>query len=250
MGALCCRPEEVRVVQHKKTKELYALKYINKARISKQRAVNNEMGGVEGFKQHPWFRDYDWAKIESKEAIPPFEPDSKKANFDATHELEELLLEDNPLKAKKRNPNIDPAHLSNDYRLMEQRFVLIPNPSLLSLPLPDPLPPSSFLPYDFLRNGRKSWFVGDGTAQPVDPTSSGSTSTSMAKHPQAIGLEDQPLSDMASSRTGFVDPHRASSAMSMSLTPQNQSVELERGGDGGSGLNPQSALRQSIGNAQ
>jgi serine/threonine kinase 32 len=33
--------EQVRVVQHKKTKALYALKYINKARISKQRAVNN-----------------------------------------------------------------------------------------------------------------------------------------------------------------------------------------------------------------
>lgn len=32
---------QVRVVQHKKTKALYALKYINKARISKQRAVNN-----------------------------------------------------------------------------------------------------------------------------------------------------------------------------------------------------------------
>lgn len=95
-------------------------------------------GGLEGFKAHPWFKDYDWAKIESKEAIPPFEPDvrrrilllraltfpkSKKANFDATHELEELLLEDNPLKAKKRNPNIDVSLLSADYRLMEQKFV-------------------------------------------------------------------------------------------------------------------------------
>ena len=50
-----------------------------------------------------------------------FELQSKKANFDATHELEELLLEDNPLKAKKRNPNIDVSQLSADYRLMEQR---------------------------------------------------------------------------------------------------------------------------------
>ena len=37
---------QVRVVQHKKTKALYALKYINKARISKQRAVNNVSGSV------------------------------------------------------------------------------------------------------------------------------------------------------------------------------------------------------------
>lgn len=28
-------------MQHKQTKALYALKYINKARVSKQRAVNN-----------------------------------------------------------------------------------------------------------------------------------------------------------------------------------------------------------------
>lgn len=32
-------------------------------------------GGLEGLKAHPWFRDYDWVKIESKEAVPPFEPD-------------------------------------------------------------------------------------------------------------------------------------------------------------------------------
>ena len=49
-------------------------------------------------------RGIDWAAIETKRATPLFLPDSKKANFDATHELEELLLEDNPLKAKKRDP--------------------------------------------------------------------------------------------------------------------------------------------------
>ena len=44
---------------------------------------------------------------------------SKKANFDATHELEELLLEENPLKARKRKENQDPANLSPDMRTME-----------------------------------------------------------------------------------------------------------------------------------
>lgn len=34
-------PLQVRVVQHKQTKDLYALKYINKARCVKQRAVSN-----------------------------------------------------------------------------------------------------------------------------------------------------------------------------------------------------------------
>ncbi|KAM0754943.1 kinase-like protein [Meredithblackwellia eburnea MCA 4105] len=87
----------------------------------KKRLGCKQMGGIEAFKTHPWFRDYDWAQVEAKQATPPFEPDSKKANFDATHELEELLLEDNPLKAKKRNPNLDVSQLSADYRLMEQK---------------------------------------------------------------------------------------------------------------------------------
>jgi hypothetical protein len=67
-------------------------------------------------------RSIDWAALESKAALPPFEPDSKKANFDATHELEELLLEDNPLKAKKRNPKNDVSLMSNEMRLMEETF--------------------------------------------------------------------------------------------------------------------------------
>lgn len=49
---------------------------------------------------------------------------SKKANFDATHELEELLLEDNPLKAKKRNPKNDISTMSAEMRLMEENFTI------------------------------------------------------------------------------------------------------------------------------
>ena len=89
----------------------------------------------------------DWEAIERKEVAPsfvpdvrslpslllilvvlfadlcdsPFIPQSKKANFDATHELEELLLEENPLKARKRKENQDPANLSPDMRTMEEQ---------------------------------------------------------------------------------------------------------------------------------
>lgn len=44
-----------------------------------------------------------------------------KANFDASHELEELLLEDNPLKAKQRKMNQD--NLSAEMRQMEEQCV-------------------------------------------------------------------------------------------------------------------------------
>ena len=81
----------------------------------------------------------DWSTLETKEQIPPFVPDvrthcilicnvlifscpleqPKKANFDASHELEELLLEDNPLKAKQRKVNQD--NLSTEMKQMEDQ---------------------------------------------------------------------------------------------------------------------------------
>ncbi|KAJ7430032.1 hypothetical protein B0H11DRAFT_2398665 [Mycena galericulata] len=45
---------------------------------------------------------------------------AKKANFDASHELEELLLEDNPLKAKTRKANQE--NFSPEMRQMEEQF--------------------------------------------------------------------------------------------------------------------------------
>ncbi|KAH7914616.1 kinase-like domain-containing protein [Hygrophoropsis aurantiaca] len=78
--------------------------------------------GFEQLQKHPWFQSIDWVTLETKEQIPPFTPDSKKANFDASHELEELLLEDNPLKAKARKVNRDPSTLSAEMRQMEEQF--------------------------------------------------------------------------------------------------------------------------------
>ncbi|KAF5383674.1 hypothetical protein D9615_003670 [Tricholomella constricta] len=76
--------------------------------------------GYQELRRHPWFKPIDWDTLESKEQIPPFIPDAKKANFDASHELEELLLEDNPLKAKARKANQD--NLSAEMRQMEEQF--------------------------------------------------------------------------------------------------------------------------------
>ncbi|KAK4050080.1 hypothetical protein OIV83_003651 [Microbotryomycetes sp. JL201] len=167
-------------------------------RDARQRLGCPGTGGLEAFKRHPWFRDYDWGLIERKEAIPPFEPDSKKANFDATHELEELLLEDNPLKAKKRNPNIDVSQLSVDYRMMEQNF----------------------LPYDFTRQPRKSWFVHE--AADAEQSSSNASAT-IAVHSQALTLDEQPLSDMASSSHDL----RGGPLMERTPSQSGQSYEMQ-----------------------
>lgn len=55
-------------------------------------------------------------------SIPSFNhhKQSKKANFDASHELEELLLEDNPLKARQRKVQ-DINNLSSEMRQMEEQ---------------------------------------------------------------------------------------------------------------------------------
>ena len=43
-----------------------------------------------------------------------------KANFDATYDLEELLLEDNPLRARERK-NTDIENLSTEMRQLEEQ---------------------------------------------------------------------------------------------------------------------------------
>ena len=51
---------------------------------------------------NPFFRPIDFAALERKEIEPIFRPSSDKTNFDATYDLEELLLEEAPLEARAR----------------------------------------------------------------------------------------------------------------------------------------------------
>lgn len=56
----------------------------------------------ESFIDNPFFRDIDFEALERKEIEPVFCPSSEKTNFDATYDLEELLLEEAPLEARAR----------------------------------------------------------------------------------------------------------------------------------------------------
>ncbi|CAO3674170.1 unnamed protein product [Rhizopus stolonifer] len=64
---------------------------------SKDRFGHGEHG-VEKLKAHPWFRGIDWKELEIKKAQPPFIPSKDSPNYDAIHELEELLFEEEPLR--------------------------------------------------------------------------------------------------------------------------------------------------------
>lgn len=54
------------------------------------------------FTDNPFFRSIDFEALERKEIEPIFIPSSDKTNFDATYDLEELLLEEAPLEARAR----------------------------------------------------------------------------------------------------------------------------------------------------
>ncbi|POV99628.1 hypothetical protein PSHT_13452, partial [Puccinia striiformis] len=139
-------------------------------------------GGMIKFKSHDWFRDVNWDLMQELGVKPPFEPDSKKANFDATHELEELLLEDNPLKAKKRNPNLNIDSMSADFRLMEE----------------------SFLVYDHAKMSRRSWFVEPGAETKTSEITPSTFTASMSinnvnnQPTTKIPIDQQPLAELKS----------------------------------------------------
>ncbi|KAK0629186.1 kinase-like domain-containing protein [Bombardia bombarda] len=56
----------------------------------------------ESFIHHDFFSPIDFEALERKEIDPVFIPSSEKTNFDATYDLEELLLEEAPLEARAR----------------------------------------------------------------------------------------------------------------------------------------------------
>lgn len=64
---------------------------------------DKRMGATwESFTHHEFFAPIDFEALERKEIDPVFIPSSEKTNFDATYDLEELLLEEAPLEARAR----------------------------------------------------------------------------------------------------------------------------------------------------
>lgn len=72
------------------------------ALIEKDRSKRIGAAGWETFTQHPFFAPIDFEALERREVPPVFVPSSEKTNFDATYDLEELLLEEAPLEARAR----------------------------------------------------------------------------------------------------------------------------------------------------
>jgi len=113
--------------------------------------------GAKEVKEHPFFKSIDWELLEKKECQPPFVPDvcppsrriliyfflfarffsknktkqnkkqkkGNKINFDATYELEEMLLEDNPLRSKpvkKHRKSTGNSDRDKQFQEIEEKF--------------------------------------------------------------------------------------------------------------------------------
>lgn len=70
--------------------------------IEKDRRKRIGATGFETFTGNPFFEMIDFEALEKKQIPPIFIPSSEKTNFDATYDLEELLLEEAPLEARAR----------------------------------------------------------------------------------------------------------------------------------------------------
>lgn len=69
-----------------------------------EKDVTQRIGAIsfESFASNPFFEPIDFEALERKEVEPIFIPSQDKTNFDATYDLEELLLEEAPLEARAR----------------------------------------------------------------------------------------------------------------------------------------------------
>ena len=72
------------------------------ALLEKDRRKRIGAAGFDTFTDHAFFRKLDFDLLEKKQIPPVFIPSSEKTNFDATYDLEELLLEEAPLEARAR----------------------------------------------------------------------------------------------------------------------------------------------------
>ena len=69
-----------------------------------EKDIHKRIGAMtfESYESSPFFRAIDFVQLEKKQIPPIFIPSSEKTNFDATYDLEELLLEEAPLEARAR----------------------------------------------------------------------------------------------------------------------------------------------------
>ncbi|KAJ2158882.1 hypothetical protein GGF46_003427 [Coemansia sp. RSA 552] len=90
--------------------------------------------GFDAVKAHPFFASIDWRQLEARRVAPPFTPSTDASNFDISHDLEEMLLEQDPLEANARRHTgsgaatprrkLPPEHLTPEYEQITKEFAV------------------------------------------------------------------------------------------------------------------------------
>ncbi|KAI8935184.1 hypothetical protein NX059_007777 [Plenodomus lindquistii] len=124
--------------------------------------------GFESFTDNPFFRPIDFVALERKEIPPVFVPSSDKTNFDATYDLEELLLEEAPLEARARRQKPREA-LKDDATDQEIRAEELHK-----------MIETLFEPFNYTTAGEKRPSITVAVADPVDSTGGSRTSNQSA----------------------------------------------------------------------
>ncbi|KAJ1728253.1 hypothetical protein LPJ61_004132, partial [Coemansia biformis] len=86
--------------------------------------------GYDDIKAHPFFASLDWERIEAKQVQPPFVPTNDMSNFDISHDLEEMLLEPEPLtdagsrhrRGQGKRARAPTEHATPEYRMLAECF--------------------------------------------------------------------------------------------------------------------------------
>ncbi|GAB7338089.1 hypothetical protein MBLNU457_4453t1 [Dothideomycetes sp. NU457] len=100
--------------------------------LEKDKSLRIGASSWDSFIDNPFFRELDFDLLLKKQIEPVFVPSSEKTNFDATYDLEELLLEEAPLEARTRKqkpraelrPDASDAEIRADelHRMIETLF--------------------------------------------------------------------------------------------------------------------------------
>ncbi|KAI7818062.1 kinase-like domain-containing protein [Gamsiella multidivaricata] len=87
-------------------------------------------GGMDGIRYQPFFKtaahetqispEQWWYLLETKQLIPKFQPPSEAANFDATYDLEELLLDEDPLTYRSTRKRAERLQKERDQAIKEE----------------------------------------------------------------------------------------------------------------------------------
>ncbi|KAF1980742.1 kinase-like protein [Aulographum hederae CBS 113979] len=103
-----------------------------RALLEKDITLRIGASSFKAFTEAPFFEELDFEALEDKRIDPVFRPSSEKTNFDATYDLEELLLEEAPLEARARRQKpreqlktgASAQEIREDrlYRMIEQDF--------------------------------------------------------------------------------------------------------------------------------